>query len=205
MSTMSHWTRVLGVAALTLGVVACTADYVSDNTSPILFRIAAINGGAPLTSDVGNLEPDLAEVVLAVRPKNQNFENVPQVPMAVFVERYEVRFFRSDGRNTEGVDVPYRISGNITTVVDVGLDGGANVAVPIEVVRTQAKLEPPLRNIANGGGELVLTAFAEITIFGRTVAEDAVVSSGRLQIDFVPSASTPAPEPSPSPSPEPIR
>jgi hypothetical protein len=90
-------------------------------------------------------------------------------------------------------------------VVDVGLDGSANVTVPIEVVRTQAKLEPPLRNIANGGGELVLTAFAEITIFGRTVADDAVVSSGRLQIDFVPSATTPAPEPSPSPTAQPIR
>jgi hypothetical protein len=123
--------------------------------------------------------------------------------MAVLVERYEVRYFRSDGRATEGVDVPYRISGNISTALDATTDSGGNVTVPIEVVRTQAKLEPPLLNLTNGGGEIVLTAFAEVTVFGHTIAGQAVRASGRLQIDFV--ASEAAPAPAPSPSPQPVR
>jgi hypothetical protein len=153
----------------------------------VLFRIADINGGAPLTSDVltgTTVVPDFANVTLAVRPKNQNFTNVPQIPLAVFVERYEIRYFRSDGRSVEGVDVPHRISGNITTAVDAGTDSATNVTISVEVVRRQAKLEPPLRNLVAGGGELVLTCFAEITIHGRTTAGDAVKTSGRLQIDF---------------------
>jgi hypothetical protein len=61
------------------------------------------------------------------------------------------------------------------------------VDVPIEVVRAQAKLEPPLRNLRTenfGGSALILTCFAEITVHGRTLAGEAVSGSGRLQIDF---------------------
>jgi hypothetical protein len=142
---------------------------------------------------------DEVPVTIAVRPKNPNFENVPQVAAAVLIERYDVRYFRSDGRNTEGVDVPYRISGNITTAVDVGTGSGDNVTFPIEVVRRQAKLEPPLANLAGSGGALVLTCFAEITIHGRTVAGEAVEARGRLQIDFADLADAPTPTPSVAP------
>lgn len=193
MSTQpSHAMKLLVLAALVCGLSACTADFAEQNTSPVLFRIADINGGSPLDSDVLSgdassgffIEPDLAPVTLAVRPKNQNFDNTPQVPAAVFVERYEIRYFRSDGRSTEGVDVPYRISGNLTTVVDVGTGGADNVTVDLEVVRRQAKLEPPLRNLVGSGGEIVLTCFAEVTIHGRTTVGQAVQDSGRIQIDF---------------------
>lgn len=193
MSTQTS-SRVLLVAiAIAAGMAGgCTPDYVQGNKSPILFRIADINGGAPLDSDVLSgdatqgffVVEDEVPVTLAVRSKNQNFDNVPQIPMAVFVERYDVRYYRSDGRNTEGVDVPYRISGNVTTAVDAGTGSDANVTIPVEIVRRQAKLEPPLRNLVGGGGEIVITCFAEITIHGHTVAGEAVESTGRVQVDF---------------------
>lgn len=198
MSTHSRFMTVAVAAAVAAGMGGCTPDFANDNTSPVLFIVVDINGGAPLDSDVLSgsissgffIEEDEVPVTIAVRPKNPNFENVPQVAAAVLIQRYEVRYFRSDGRNAEGVDVPFRISGNISTAADAGTDAAENVTFQVEVVRRQAKVEPPLRNIAGGGGEFVLTCFAEITIHGRTIAGQAVQASGRLQIDFADFIST---------------
>jgi len=192
MSTHSRFMKLAAAAAAVAGLSGCTPDFAKDNTSPVLFIIADINGGSPLDSDVLSgdatsgffIAPDQVPVTIAVRPKNPNFENVPQIAGAVLITRYEVRYFRSDGRAAEGVDVPFRISGNLSTAADVGTDSAQNVTLAIEVVRRQAKLEPPLRNLVGGGGEIVLTCFAEITIHGRTIAGQAVQAQGRLQIDF---------------------
>jgi hypothetical protein len=129
----------------------------------------------------------VVNVSVSNRAKNPN-QSVPQFAMFVNIERYEVRYYRSDGRNTEGVDVPHRISGNITTGLNAETSGGLDV--PIEVVRAQAKLEPPLANLrgvttdALGGSALIITCFAEVTLHGRTLAGQVVTASGRLQIDF---------------------
>jgi len=175
----------LGVLVATSG---CTPDYVTGSDAPVTLYINSINDGAALDSDVLDGAPnsgftvneDEVSVDLANRAKNPNFTNTPQVAMAINIDRYEVRYFRSDGRNTEGVDVPYRITGNIRTVIDVD----DNVSFSLEVVRRQAKLEPPLRNLVSGGGEIVLTCFAEVTLHGHTSANQAVQATGRLQIDF---------------------
>jgi hypothetical protein len=176
------------VAAGVLAFAGCTPSYVEDNSSTVLFKIADVNGGAALDSDVFNATTgtvrDLAPVTLAVRSKNPRITTVPQVAMAVFVERYEISYYRSDGRGVEGVDVPYRISGNLSTAVDVGTGSGQNVTVSLEVVRLQAKLEPPLLNLRGGGQAQVLSCFAQITIHGKTVAGEAVESTGTLQINF---------------------
>jgi hypothetical protein len=182
--------RKLGLVLLSaVGLVGCAVeDYVTDNNSSVLFLIADINGGVPLTSDVvtdtGSVVADLAPVTLAVRPKNANFDTVPQVPMAVLVQRYEIRYYRSDGRATQGVDVPYSISGNLTTAVDAGIGSGQNVTLDMEVVRAQAKLEPPLRNLVGGGQAIMISIFAEVTMHGRTVAGEAVKAVGTLQVNF---------------------
>ena len=66
------------------------------------------------TGDAGNtvVEDDVT-VSLGNRSKNPTVTDV-QVARGIFLERYTVRFFRSDGRNTQGVDVPYDISGPVT-------------------------------------------------------------------------------------------
>ena len=98
------------------------------------------------------------------------------------VERYEVHYIRSDGRNVEGVDVPYAITGNIAQEVINSQDA----ELFVEVVRRQAKLEPPLLNLQTfNGGSLVVTMFADITLHARTTTGTVVNPvSGRLQIDF---------------------
>ena len=134
---------------------------------------------------------DNVTVALANRSKNPSVTDV-QVARAIDIDRYTVRYFRGDGRNTQGVDVPFPISGDLRTVIDVG----NNITVQLQVVRAQAKLDPPLTNLRRGSpGPLptptlsptlnqVLTVFAEITVYGRTTAGDTVSDSGTMQIDF---------------------
>jgi hypothetical protein len=190
------WTMRLGLAAvlgLGLGLAGCSPSYVTSNSSPVNLIIAAINGGAPLDSDVRDgsntttgtngtptlfICADFVKVDVAVRNKNPNGP-VPTVPSAVLLSSYEVRYTRSDGRGVEGIDVPYRITGNLSFSIDVATSGTSSVA--IEVVRRQAKLEPPLSTIFQTG---VLTTNAQVTLYGTTVSGQAVSATATFQIDF---------------------
>lgn len=182
-------TKVARFGTLLAGAVAlagagCAVDYVTGSTAPVNLIITALNGGSPLDSDVRNGEfstfvcEDEVIVTVAVRNKNPNGP-APSVPSAVLLQSYEVRYFRSDGRGTEGIDIPYRITGSLTLGVDVSTS--TNSPVIIEVVRRQAKLEPPLSNIQQAA---LLTTSAEITLYGQTVAGQQVSASGRMQITF---------------------
>jgi hypothetical protein len=173
--------------AMLLALGGCgTADYVTNSQASVLLIVAAINEGSVLDSEVryGSASgseficEDEVGVALAVRNKNPNAP-APNVPGAVLINGYEVTYFRTDGRSQEGVDVPYRITGSLSSAVDVATSGTSEVIV--EVVRRQAKLEPPLSNIEQS---VILTMMAEVTIFGETVSGDRVSGSGRLQIDF---------------------
>jgi hypothetical protein len=181
------WRMRLCLAAavgLGLGVAGCTPSYVTGTDAPVNLYITAINSGSVLDSDVRNgvnstfICPDVTKVSVAVRNKNPAAP-VPNVPSAVLLKSYEVRYFRTDGRGVEGTDVPYRITGNLSLGIDVKNSGSEDVA--IEVVRRQAKLEPPLSTINQTA---VLTVMAEVTLYGETTAGMAVSASSRFQIDF---------------------
>lgn len=168
-----------------VAIAGCSANYTTGNSSSVLLILAAINGGSPMKSDVlkeGSIFNDQAEIAVAVRFKNPNIETVPQIPSAVIIERYEVKYRRSDGKGVEGQDVPFAISGNVTAAFDVKSSGTDGLI--IDVVRAQAKLEPPLRNLQNGGGAIIVTMFADITLHGRTISGQPVTGTGSLQIDF---------------------
>jgi hypothetical protein len=175
-----------GLSVATMGC-GLSPDYVTESKAAVLLIVASINGGVVLDSEVryGTLSEtgafvceDEVPVAVAVRNKNPGVP-APIIPSHVLITGYEVRYYRSDGRSAEGIDVPYRITGNLSTEVDVATSGTSDVI--IEVVRRQAKLEPPLSNIEQS---TILTAFAEVTIYGETISGDRVQGSGRLQIDF---------------------
>ena len=172
--------------AAAVAMAGCSAGYTTGNSSSVLLIIAGINGGDALKSDVltdDGVFHDTVEVAVAVRFKNPNVDTVPSIPNAVIIERYEVKYRRSDGRGVEGQDVPFTISGSMTAAFDVKASGTDDLL--LEVVRIQAKLEPPLRNLVSGsGGGLVVTMFADITLHGRTLSGQAVQATGSLQIDF---------------------
>jgi hypothetical protein len=170
-------------AALALAMAGCSADYVEGDRSTVLLTVEAINQGAPLLSDVRGVDenPDTivncqTEVTVSARTKN------PSQPVAVVQDvrltRYEVSYRRSDGRGVQGVDVPYTISGNMTITVTAG---GDQTTFPIDLVRHQAKLLPPLSNIT---GLQVVTMFADVTVSGATMSGSNVSAEGSVQVTF---------------------
>lgn len=173
----------VAAAALALALAGCSADYVENSQAPVILRITSINGGSLLESDVktGSTDnyvcPDSVSVAVAVRPKNPN-ATIVQNAGDIFLKRYEVRYTRTDGRAVEGVDVPYRVSGLLSAVV---VNDG-NGTVSLEVVRRQAKLEPPLSQI---DGAQIVTMFAEVTLFGENVVGNGVSASGQMQVNFL--------------------
>jgi hypothetical protein len=143
------------------------------------------SGTTQLLSDVqreGSVFNDNAELTLRSFRKNPLLSG----PFAstglndVLLERNVVRYYRADGRSAPGVDVPYDISGEMSGRIPP--DG--ELVTSIIVVRHQAKGEPPLRNIRGAGGQDIVTMFAEVTVFGRTLADKKVTASGRLEIVF---------------------
>jgi hypothetical protein len=166
-------------AALALAMAGCSAAYVEDSQATVLLLVSSINAGATVASDVRgeggvitNCPVDAKMVVVAKNPNN------PGSPVEnVILQRYDVSFQRSDGRGVEGVDVPYRFSGGITETVAVG----GEATVTIDLVRQQAKLEPPLSNIT---GLQIVEMTATVTFYGATVSRKTVSASGSAGIRF---------------------
>jgi hypothetical protein len=171
---------VLGALSMT----GCVPDWAKQGESPEVLLMTAINSGTPISSDVristGAVCPDL--VALRVENHQRNPLNTDaSFRSDIVIERYDVRYFRSDGRSTEGVDVPFRITGNVAQEVQAA----SSAVLSLEIVRRQAKLEPPLRNLIDFGGAQVVTMFAEVTLHARsTVQQTTNAATARVQIDF---------------------
>ena len=191
--------RVLILAAA-LAPAACVPDWADDNETPFIMEIAEIgnaDGGAPFLSDVSfPVVNDEAQVTVNVFRKNNNPEMGTSAVEHVYLERYEVRYFRSDGRDVEGVDVPFRITGPLGNVRfhTAGPASEVEQTVNITLVRHQAKLEPPLANlrgllasdtnVAQLPSTGVLTTIAEVTIYGKTVQGKGLKATGNVQVTF---------------------
>jgi len=183
-------TSLVAVAAL---LVAGCGDR-SSGPSPSKVTITEIKGArgadsptfasGPLISDVvtkGTVYDDLAEVTMDLQLKDPGVlgtESKPTPINSVTFTRYHVEFVRADGRNTQGVDVPYAFDGAQTFTV--GEDGSKAV---IEVVRHEAKFEAPLGALVNDSA-IVITAIANITFYGRDQAGNNVTVKASLQVNF---------------------
>ncbi len=171
--------RLGAAAALALAMAGCSADYVEDNQSTVLLVVASINDGSTIASDVrgdsGTITNCPVPVTVAAVLKNPGNPGSPVEN--VILQRYDVSFTRSDGRGVEGVDVPYRFSGAMTADVTRGEDK----TVTVDLVRQQAKLEPPLSNIT---GLQIIEMTASVTVYGQTVSRKSVSASGSAAIRF---------------------
>ena len=126
---------------------------------------------------------DAGRVTLRLGLRNPGTPSNPTSPSelnAITISRYRVAYRRSDGRNTQGVDVPYGFDGAVTVTVS----GNSAVQVGFDLVRVQAKLEPPLKNLAAGGAQNVISTIAEVTFFGRDQAGNEVVVTGSIGVNF---------------------
>jgi len=180
--------RVRAVAGIVAGLamVACSADYVEQGQATVLLLVQSINSGSPILSDVRGGESGstiincVTPVGLTVTVKNPNNPGNPNE--TVVLQRYDVSYVRSDGRAVEGVDVPYRFSEAMTA----SLEPGASLTVSIDIVRHQAKLDPPLANIT---GTDIVEMTANVTFYGETVSRQTVAASGAASIRFADYAS----------------
>lgn len=193
----SLFARVTLAAATAATAVSCgiSPDFVQQDESQVDLRIMSITANACclasedsafLISDVvfkGGVFNDNATLTVQAISKNQNIPvgAAPGPVNDVILDRYDVVFRRSDGLNTPGVDVPFQTSSGMNQIV---IAGGDPSEAAILVVRHQAKDEPPLKNLVVGGGESILTMYADITVYGRTTSGQRVSATGRLQVTF---------------------
>ena len=139
-----------------------------------------------LLSDVvtnGGVINDNGRVSLRLALKNPGTPSSPLAPTTlneITITRYRVKYLRADGRSTPGVDVPHDFDGAFT--VTVGAQGGSEGTFIL--VRHQAKREPPLRNMWDGGGMRFLSTIAEVTFYGRDQVGNEVQATGSISINF---------------------
>jgi hypothetical protein len=115
-----------------------------------------------VVDDVPTIFADLARVTFALRMKDPG--------------SYRVRYVRADGRNTQGVDVPYGFDGAFTLTVS------DTASAVFTLVRIQAKEEPPLAGLVYN--RVAITTIAEITFFGHDQTGREVIAEAKIGVTF---------------------
>ena len=189
-------TQIVRIAILTLAAASASCgSAVREGTGTSFLVIGNLEGasgaepddfGGLLQSDVitvvdshPTVFSDNGRVTLRLALKDPGSAGSPLEPtqnQAITVNRYHVRFIRSDGRNTPGVDVPYGFDGAFTVTVT------KESQATFELVRHVAKSEAPLGSLANNF--TVISTVAEITFYGRDLTGHEVSVTGHLTVDF---------------------
>jgi hypothetical protein len=122
-------------------------------------------------------DPGSATFQLALKdPGSSTSPNAPTPNNYITLTQYHVKYVRSDGHNTEGVDVPYAFDGALTATVS------DTTTVAFTLVRNQAKSEAPLKALAVN--PIVLTTIAEVTFYGHDQTGRQVSVKGNIEISF---------------------
>jgi hypothetical protein len=203
-SRKAVWGGVIGrrlavASALALAAAGASAcgDVVRQGTGSSYLIINSLEGasGAEPNEFATNLHSDVITVVddvpttfndvgrarfsLGLKdPGGAQSPNTPTTNNFITINRYHVRYIRSDGRNTPGVDVPYPFDGGLTGTV-----GGSDATFGFELVRHVAKEEAPLRALARNTA-VIITTIAEVTFYGTDQTGHEVSVTGRMTIDF---------------------
>jgi hypothetical protein len=207
MRTAHRLLLLAGLAALVAAGVSC-GDVVRSSRAPVYLVIDSLQGArSPGTTFSTFLLSDVLTLVTSggtcstVNPCPTYFNDVGQVTMhlapkditalapstnnQVTITSYHVAYCRADRVNSDGscnakqgVDVPYAFDGAITVTVPVS----GPVTVGFELVRNDAKIEPPLIQLVTTG--TFLTVLANVTFYGADLVGNAVSVMGTIQIDF---------------------
>lgn len=148
----------------------------SSGASPAEFGGDLASDVITVVDGVPTVFSDSARVEFALRLKDAGSPSAPTSANAITVNRYRVQFVRTDGRNVQGVDVPYAFDGAFTVTVS------STATVGFTLVRVQAKREPPLAGIATNGTRL--STIAEITFYGHDQTGRAVITTARIGVNF---------------------
>jgi len=186
------------LAALAAGFLLLPACNPVENAtqSATLFRIISLTGKDLadqdqnfLLSDVLYVDPntgaqtwvaDVAKVTFSAELLDPKSLTGASTYNDILVTRYVVTFQRADGKNSQGVDVPYSFEGTLSVLVPIG----QATAATFVIVREIAKQEPPLLNLKDGlpGDGLYITA--KVDFYGHDGANKTVKATGYLPITF---------------------
>ena len=182
-----------GMVAVAVSVSDCTTPQRAGTSSSYLIVDALLGASGAeaaklstvLNSDVatnGGVLQDPGEITLRLALRDPGSTNSPSAPSSlnyITLSRYHVRYVRSDGRNTPGVDVPYAFDSGLGVTV-----GETSVKAAITLVRIQAKLEAPLKALVGHGGALAISTIAEVTFYGtdQTGREVSAVAIDRKSV-----------------------
>jgi len=189
--------RAASLLALAVATTSC-GTLTRQGTSSSYLVINSLQGapglsgnfGSVLQSDVLNVDPtthaqtiapDQGQVTLALALKDPGSSANPNTPTPnnyITLTQYHVEYARSDGRNTQGVDVPYAFDGAVTATVN------GTTTVGFTLVRIQAKQEAPLQALASGGSSIAITTVAKVTFYGHDQTGREVSVSGNIEVDF---------------------
>jgi hypothetical protein len=196
---------LIGLAAGVIAGLATTVscgDVIRQGQSPVVLVINSLQGASggghnantfsgTLFSDVQVLVTtppcsvtspcpttfsDSGQVVLQLAPKNANI--APTSNNQVTITRYHVDFIRADGRNTQGVDVPFSFDSAATGTVPAT----GTVSMTFELVRNTAKLEAPLVQLVNSSA--IIYTIANVTFYGTDLVGNAISITGSIAVDF---------------------
>jgi hypothetical protein len=124
---------------------------------------------------------DTAVVTLRLVPKDIGAAGTTVTPTSnneVTITRVRVSYRRTDGRNQEGVDVPFGF--DTASTVTVPPSGTADV--PFEIVRHSAKSEAPLVQLKTNG--TIIATIADVTAYGQDRVGNAISATGSIAINF---------------------
>ena len=174
----------LVVLASMVGLTSCSEMTRTGQASSYLV-ITTLTGGTDNTgtvesdviSDEGGVLQDPGQATLTLQMKD--VQGLPPSPVnSITITQYRVEYVRSDGRNAQGVDVPYAFSSGVTVTV------AGSAAVPFTLVRAQAKHEAPLKALAGHGSAQHINTVARVAFYGHDQAGHAVSVTGNIEVSF---------------------
>lgn len=202
----AHKFFVFFIGAAAIAASASCGNVVRDGRSPVFLVIdslQAAQGNHPatlagnLTSDVQTLittpapcttdKPcatifnDVGQVQLHLTPKDIGVPSSNSSPSAnnqVTITRYHVAYRRADGRNVEGVDVPFAFDGAATGTVPAT----SQLTLSFELVRHVAKEEAPLIQLVTS--RTIITTICDVTFYGTDLVGNEIQVTGSITIDF---------------------
>ncbi len=184
-----------GTGAILLATTSCGNVQGKAPSFLVIDSLAGASGAVPgqyggtlqadvvtTVSGVATRFEDLGQAQLRIVLKDQGAPGATASPSplnAITVNRYHVAYRRADGRNVQGVDVPYDFDGAVTATVTTSA-----TQLGFSLVRIQAKLEPPLRALASLGGSVAISTIADVTFYGHDQAGNEVSQTGSISITF---------------------
>jgi len=202
---MRNISRILLAAAVALAGTSC-GDVVRTGRAPVFLVIdslAAAKGDdaekffsflmSDVITNVTTPDPckpespcptvfnDAGQATLRLTPKDIGTPgalNVPSANNEVTINRVHIKYRRADGRNIQGVDVPYEFDGAATATVP----STGTVTVGFQLVRHASKEESPLVQLKTNG--VIITTIAEVTLYGRDRVGNDINASGTIEVDF---------------------